>query len=233
MPQSLLRNHVLKTLSSEDFALLQPSIDHVELAIKAQLEIQYQPIEHIYFPEAGIASVVATMTGGRQSEVGIIGHDGMTGLAAVLGQDKSSNEIYIQVAGNGWCLRVDDLRVALSKSPTLRASLLRYAHAFLVQSSRTALVNGHSKIEERLARWLLMVHDRIEGNKIYLTHEFLATMLGTRRPGVTTALQMLEYRGLVQARRGEITIVDRPGMIELTHGAYGEEEQRHFGIASG
>lgn len=127
----------------------------------------------------------------------------------------------------------DDLRVALSKSPTLRTSLLRYAHAFLVQSSRTALVNGHSKIEERLARWLLMVHDRIEGNKIYLTHEFLATMLGTRRPGVTTALQMLEYRGLVQARRGEITIVDRPGMIELTHGAYGEEEQRHFGIASG
>ncbi|MGX9120806.1 helix-turn-helix domain-containing protein [Mesorhizobium sp. BHbsci] len=78
-----------------------------------------------------------------------------------------------------------------------------------------------------------MVHDRIEGNKIYLAHEFLATMLGTRRPGVTTALQMLEYRGLVQARRGEITIVDRPGMIELTHGAYGEEEQRHFGIASG
>ncbi|MER9307610.1 Crp/Fnr family transcriptional regulator [Mesorhizobium sp. M0496] len=232
MPQSLLRNHVLKTLSSEDFALLQPSMHHVELDIKARLEDPYQPIERVYFPEMGIASVVATMTGGRQSEVGIVGHDGMTGVAVILGQDRSPNETYIQVAGNGWILSVEALRSAIAASQSLRESLLRYAHAFLVQSSRTALVNGHSKIEERLARWLLMVQDRAEGNKIYLTHEFLATMLGARRPGVTIALQMLEYRGLVHAKRGEIMIVDRAGMIQLTHGAYGEEEQSHFGLAS-
>ncbi|WP_254027353.1 Crp/Fnr family transcriptional regulator [Mesorhizobium ventifaucium] len=229
---SLPRNHVLKTLSPEDFALLLPSMHHVQLDLKAQLEVPYQPIEHVYFPEAGIASVVAAMTGGRQSEVGIIGYDGMTGVAVILGQDSSPNETYIQVAGNGWCLPVENLRSEVAKSQSLRESLLRYAHAFLVQSSRTALVNGHSKIEERLARWLLMVHDRTEGNKIQLTHEFLATMLGARRPGVTTALQMLEYRGLVHARRGEITIVDRAGMKKLTHGAYGDEEQRHFGPAS-
>ncbi|MGO4642445.1 Crp/Fnr family transcriptional regulator [Mesorhizobium sp. 2RAF45] len=232
MPQSLLRNQVLKSLSPEDFALLQPSMSHIELGIKAQLEIAYQPIERVYFPEAGIASVVATMTGGRQSEVGLIGYDGMTGVAVILGQDASSNETYIQVAGNGWILPVGNLRSGIAESLSLRESLLRYAHAFLVQSSRTALVNGHSKIEERLARWLLMVHDRGEGDKIYLTHEFLATMLGARRPGVTVALQMLEYRGLVHANRGEITIVDRTGMIKLTHGAYGEEEQRHFGLVS-
>ncbi|TPK65516.1 Crp/Fnr family transcriptional regulator [Mesorhizobium sp. B2-4-19] len=231
MPQSNFRNDILKTLAPEDFALLQPSMHRVELAIKARLEVSHQPIEHVYFPETGIASVVATMTGGRQSEVGIIGHDGVTGVAVILGQDRSPNETYIQVAGYGWCLPVEDLRLAITQSQTLREPLLRYAHAFLVQSSRTALVNGHSKIEERLARWLLMVHDRTEG-KIYLTHEFLATMLGAQRPGVTTALQMLEYRGLIHARRGEITIVDRPGMIKLTRGAYGEEEQRHFGIAS-
>ncbi|WP_287223781.1 Crp/Fnr family transcriptional regulator [Mesorhizobium sp.] len=226
---SLPRNHVLKALSAEDFALLLPSMHYVQLDLKAQLEVAYQPIEHVYFPEAGIASVVATMTGGRQSEVGIIGYDGMTGVAVILGQDSSPNETYIQVAGSGWCLPVENLRSEVAKSQSLGASLLAYAHAFLVQSSRTALVNGHSKIEERLARWLLMVHDRTEGNKIQLTHEFLATMLGSRRPGVTTALQMLEYRGLVHARRGEITIVDRAGMIKLTHGAYGDEEQRHFG----
>ncbi|MER9632876.1 Crp/Fnr family transcriptional regulator [Mesorhizobium sp. M0228] len=232
MPQSLLRNHVLKTLSPEDFELLQPSMHHVELGIKAQLEVSYQPIERVYFPEMGIASVVATMTGGRQSEVGIVGHDGMTGVAVILGQDSSPNETYIQVAGNGWILPVEALHSAIAASQSLHESLLRYAHAFLVQSSRTALVNGHSKIEERLARWLLMVQDRVEGSKIYLTHEFLATMLGARRPGVTIALQMLEYRGLVHAKRGEITIVDRAGMIQLTHGAYGEEEQSHFGLAS-
>ncbi|UCI10751.1 Crp/Fnr family transcriptional regulator [Mesorhizobium sp. B1-1-8] len=231
MPRSIFRNYVLKTLAPRDFSLLQPSMHRVELAIKARLEEPYRPIQHVYFPETGIASVVATMTGGRQSEVGIIGYDGMTGAAVILGQDRSPNETYIQVAGNGWCLSAEDLRTAIAESQTLRGSLLRYAHAFLVQSSRTALVNGHSKIEERLARWLLMVHDRTEG-KIYLTHEFLATMLGTRRPGVTSALQMLEYRGLIHAKRGEITIVDRPGMIKLTRGAYGEEEQRHFGSAS-
>lgn len=232
VPQSLLRNHVLRTLSSEDFALLQPSMRHVELGIKAPLEVAYQPIEHVYFPETGIASVVATMTGGRQSEVGIIGCDGMTGVAVVLGQDRSPNATYVQVAGHGWILPAEHLRSAVSQSQTLHETLLRCAHAFLIQSSRTALVNGHSKIEERLARWLLMVQDRIEGNNIYLTHEFLATMLGARRPGVTTALQMLEYRGLIHAKRGEITIVDRSGMIKLTHGAYGEEEQRHFAPAS-
>ncbi|WP_224544564.1 Crp/Fnr family transcriptional regulator [Mesorhizobium sp. CA16] len=231
MPQSVLRNHILKTLAPKDFALLQPSMHRVDLAIKARLEDPNQPIEHVYFPEMGIASVVATLTGARQSEVGIIGHDGMTGVAVVLGQDRSPNETYIQVAGNGWCLPVENLRAAIAESESLHEALLRYAHAFLVQSSRTALVNGHSKIEERLARWLLMVHDRTEG-KIYLTHEFLATMLGARRPGVTTALQMLEYRGLIHAKRGEIAIVDRIGMIKLTRGAYGEEEQRHFGMGS-
>ena len=95
-----------------------------------------------------------------------------------------------------------------------------------------ALVNGHSKIEERLARWLLMVHDRVDGDKLHLTHEFLATMLGARRPGVTIALNMLEYRGLIRAKRSEITIVDRAGLIELTGGAYGPEEERHLQAAS-
>ncbi|MER8628973.1 Crp/Fnr family transcriptional regulator [Mesorhizobium opportunistum] len=232
LPQSLFRNQVLKALSSQDFALLRPSLRHVELDIKDQLEVAHQPIKNVYFPERGIASVVATMTGGRQSEVGIIGYDGMTGIAVILGQESTANETYIQVAGNGWRLPVENLRPAIAESPSLRTSVLDYAHAFLVQSSRTALVNSHSKIEERLARWLLMIHDRAEGDKIYLTHEFLATMLGAHRPGVTTALQMLEYRGLVHAKRGEITIVDRAGLIKLTHGAYGEEEQRYFGLAA-
>ncbi|WP_246696535.1 Crp/Fnr family transcriptional regulator, partial [Mesorhizobium sp. SARCC-RB16n] len=160
MPQSTFRNHVLKTLAPEDFVRLRPSMHHIELAIKARLEIAYQPIEHVYFPETGIASVVAAMTGGRHSEVGMIGYDGMTGVAVVLGQDSSPNETYIQVASDGWRLPAEHLRIAIAGSRTLQPSLLRYAHAFLVQSSRTALVNGHSNIEERLARWLLMVNDR-------------------------------------------------------------------------
>ncbi|WP_245279170.1 Crp/Fnr family transcriptional regulator [Mesorhizobium loti] len=119
MPQSTFRNYVLKSLTAEDFALLRPSMHHVELAIKARLEIAYQPIQYVYFPETGIASVVATLTGGRQSEVGFIGHDGMTGVAVILGQDNSPNETYIQVASDGWCLPVEDLRSAIADSQTL------------------------------------------------------------------------------------------------------------------
>jgi CRP-like cAMP-binding protein len=228
MPQSTTRNELLKTLSPGDFALLSPSFRRVELEIKTSLETARTPIQHVYFPEMGIASVVATMPKNRQIEVGIIGWDGMTGMTVVLGEQSSPNETYIQVASAGSCLPADDLRSAMSKSPTLRSSLLRYANAFLTQASRTALVNGHSKIEERLARWLLMVHDRVDGNKLQLTHEFLATMLGARRPGVTIALSMLEYRGLIRAKRSEITIVDRAGLIELTGGAYGPEEERYL-----
>ncbi|TJV19000.1 MAG: Crp/Fnr family transcriptional regulator, partial [Mesorhizobium sp.] len=115
MPESLFRNRVLKSLSPEDFALLRPSLHRVELDIKAQLEIAHQPIRNGYFPERGIASVVATMTGGRQCEVGIIGYDGMTGIALILGQDSSSNETYIQVAGNGWRLPVEIIRPAVAE----------------------------------------------------------------------------------------------------------------------
>jgi CRP-like cAMP-binding protein len=149
---------------------LRPSLHHVEPGIKDKLEVAHQPIKNVYFPERGIASVVATMTGGRQGEVGIVGYDGMKGIAVILGKESTT-----------WRLPVENLRPAIS--PSLRTSVLDYAHAFLVQSCRTALVNGHSKVEERLARWQLMVHDRAEGDKILPTHEFLATMLAPTARG--------------------------------------------------
>lgn len=229
MPRSNIRNELLRSLSDEDFEVLRPSLRQVELAIRTSLEEAGEPIQDVYFPEWGIASVVATMTRNREIEVGIIGRDGMTGMTVVLGDSVPPNETYIQVASGGSKMPAADLRSAMLESPTLRSSLLRYANSFLAQASRTALVNGHSKIEERLARWLLMVHDRNDGNMLYLTHAFLATMLGAGRPGVTLALNMLEYRGLIRTKRSEITIVDRAGLIKLTGGAYGPEERHYLG----
>lgn len=217
-------NRLLKALSAEDFALLEPALSHVSMKIRTNLEIADNPIELIVFPDNGIVSVVATLAKNRQIEVGIIGRDGMTGIAVVLGDNKSPNETFVQVATTGWQIHASDLRYAISASPTLHIALLRYAHQFLIQTARTALVNGHSKIEERLARWLLMVQDRVGQKTVLLTHEFLATMLGARRPGVTLAIQMLEYRGLIRAKRSEITIIDRTGLIRLTNGGYGMEE---------
>lgn len=229
MPHAI-RNNLLKSLSPADFALLEPYLESLELQVRQSLELAGTPIEHVYFPDRGIASVVATMSKGRQIEVGVIGRDGMTGIAVILGDEDSPNDTFVQVPGSAWRVPVPAIRSAMGASETLRSALLKNAHNFLIQASRTALVNGYSKIEERLARWLLMVHDRVDGDTLELTHEFLATMLGARRPGVTLAIQMLEYRGLIRARRSEITVVDRAGLVRMTGGSYGAEEQRIAGM---
>lgn len=144
----------------------------------------------------------------------------MTGLAVVFGHDRNANETYVQVAGQGQCIRANDLRNAIDKSRTLHGSLLRYAHAFLNQTTRTAVANGLSKIEERLARWLLMAHDRVRSPELPLTHEFLAMMLGVRRPGVTTAIQKLEREGTIARRRSRIIICNRGKLEKMSNGTY-------------
>lgn len=168
MPHAI-RYNLLKSLPSEDFALQEPSLQLVELRIRDNLQLGRTPIEHVYFPGHAIASVVAAMSKGRRIEVGVIGRDGMTGIAVVLGEEVSPNETYTQVAGSAWRVPVSTIRSAMSASETLRASFLQYAHAFLIQASRTAVVNGYSRSEERLARWQLMVHDRVDGDTLERT----------------------------------------------------------------
>ena len=138
----------------------------------------------------------------------------------------------MQHRGSGQRIAASTLREAIEQSASLRHMLLRYGHAFLVQTAHTAMANGRSKIEERLARWLLMAHDRIERDELTLTHEFLAVMLGVRRPGVTVALNLLEKSGLIRTERGIIFITDRQGLEEHSNGAYATQEaefQRLFG----
>ena len=223
-PRARSANRLLAHLSAKDLGLLQPHLVPVDLPVRKPLESRNKPIESIYFVERGIVSVVANGVGNRSIEVGIIGIEGMTGLAVIMGADRSANETYVQVAGHGLEMSAAELRRAIDQSATLHRSLLLYGHAFVTQTAQTALANGRSKIEERLARWLLMAHDRMEGNELPLTHEFLATMLGVRRPGVTVALNLLEHQGLIQAQRGVLTVVDRVGLEEISNGAYGAPE---------
>jgi CRP-like cAMP-binding protein len=218
--QSTIRNQILSRLSTADFALVAPHLDAVELPVPRQLERANKAIEQVYFPDRGFASVVANGHGGRNVEVGMIGREGMTGIPIVLGADRSSNETFMQLAGGGWRLAAADLRRAMEQNTTLLQPLLLYAHAFLAQVTQTALSNGRSKLDERLARWLLMAHDRADGDQLRLTHDFLATMLGVRRPGVTIALNLLERQGLIRAHRGTISMLDRKGLELLSNGAY-------------
>jgi CRP-like cAMP-binding protein len=213
-------NRILSRLSREDFALLEPNLETVDLPVRKQLEIRKSRIDQVYFIEAGFASVVANGASKPSIEVGIIGREGMTGLAIVLGHDRASHATYIQVAGKGLRISAANLRQADARSNTLHRAMLRYAHAFLLQTTTTALANGRSKIEERLARWLLMADDRIDGDELPLTHEFLGLMLGTHRPGVTIALQALEMKGLITTQRGSITILDRRDLEKSSNGTY-------------
>jgi CRP-like cAMP-binding protein len=213
-------NHILSRLSRADFALLEPHLEAVDLPVKKSIEKRKRPIDQVYFIEAGFASVVANGSDKLSIEVGIIGREGMTGLSVVLGNERASHDTYIQVAGKGLRISAAKLREADESSITLHRALLQYVSAFLLQTTATALANGRSKIEERLARWLLMADDRIDGDELPLTHEFLGLMLGTYRPGVTKAVQALEKEGLIDARRGGITILNRKGLEKRSNGTY-------------
>lgn len=212
-------NRILAGLARRDFALIEPHLEPVDLPVRKVLETRRKRIDHVYFVESGFASVVANGSDKPSIEVGIIGREGMTGLAIVLGGDRAQHATYIQVAGKGQRMSAARLREVDEQSPAFHRAMLRYARAFLAQTTTTALANGRSKIEERLARWLLMAHDRL-GGELNLTHEFLGLMLGTHRPGVTLALQALEKAGLIATRRGRVTILDRKTLQKSSNGTY-------------
>jgi CRP-like cAMP-binding protein len=219
------KNQLLAALSRADLALLQPHLERVPLKVRQILEAPNKPIKHSYFIESGLASIVAGNSH-RRLEVGLIGREGMTGLAVVMGNDRSPNENFIQVAGEGTRITVDRLRGAMQKSRSLEAAFLNFAHSFMNQTSNTAFSNGTATIEERLARWLLMAHDRLDGDEIPLTHEFLSLMLGVRRAGVTVALHFLERKAVIRLSRGRIVVMDRDGLRASANGTYHAPEAR-------
>jgi len=220
-------NRLLARLSRADMNLLRPHLKAVPLKLRQDLEKPNTRIDHVYFMDDGIASVVAKQEENGQIEVGLIGPEGMTGLVVVMGNHRSPNATYIQVAGNGRRLRASELRRAMTASPSLRGFFLKFVQTFMIQASQTAISNGRGKLDQRLARWLLMAQDRLGQNSLPLTHEFLAVMLGVRRAGVTVALTSLEAERLIRARRGEIVILDRKRLLRRAGGFYGVPETEY------
>jgi CRP-like cAMP-binding protein len=218
-------NRILASLKQEEFALLEPHLEPVDLPLKTDLEIRGKRIDAVYFIESGFASVVADGTSKPGIEVGIIGREGMTGIEIVLGGDRARHATYIQLAGRGQRMNIARLREADAQIPSFHRAMLGYVREFLAQTTATALANGRSKIDERLARWLLMAHDRVGRDELPLTHEFLSLMLGSQRPGVTLALQVLEDAGLIARRRGKIKILDRGGLEKQSNGSYVPSEE--------
>ena len=220
-------NRLLASLSTDDFDLVGPHLESVTLGLRNSLERPNRQIDAVYFPEAGFASVVAVQSKGKQVEVGLIGREGMTGLPIVLGNHRSPHATYIQAPGTGKCIPATELRKATQTSLSLRNSLLKFVQAFGVQTTHTAVSNAQSRLDVRLARWLLMAHDRIGDDTLPLTHEFLSLMLGVRRAGVTETLHVLRERGLISYGRGQIAVKDRKGLERAAGEAYGVPEAEY------
>jgi len=177
--------------------------------------------------DAGIASVVAVQAHETQVEVGLVGCEGMTGSAVVLGGDQSPHSTYIQVAGEAQSIKADELRNAMRASESLRTLLLKYVQVFMVQTAHTAIANARAHIDQRLARWILMAHDRTRDKALPLSHEFLALMLGVRRPGVTEALQSLKRQKLIETARNQIVVLNRTGIEKAAGNSYGVPEKEY------
>ena len=217
-------NQLLKSLSTADIELLAPHLMTIVLRVPRDLEQPNKKIREVYFPDTGVASVVAINPGGAEVEVGVIGCEGMSGLAVILGNEQSPHSTYVQIAGRGMRISASDLRDAMGQSCSLRSLLFRYVQTFMVQTAHTAIANARATLAQRLARWLLMAHDRVASEKLSLTHEFLSLMMGVRRAGVTEALHELAHLNLIKATRGEITVLNRRGIEKMAGSYYGAPE---------
>lgn len=217
-------NGLLKTLSNDDRALLRPLLEKVTLVQEQSLFESYEPISHVYFFESGLSSEVVVAL--KSIEVGCIGHEGCSGVPVLMGVDASPHKAFMQVGGEALRIPSPDLRALMNDSRTLREHLQKYAHVFMIQIAATALADGRYDVEQRLARWLLMCQDRL-GDELPLTHDFLAIMLGVRRPSVTDALHKLEGNLAIKAERGMITVKSRDILLETAGDSYGIPEAEH------
>lgn len=231
--QSAVRNRLLKAMSLEDYTRLQPHLELVDLQSGQTLTKPNARTEHLHFMESGVASITAEGANGR-AEIGMIGREGVVGATPVLlGSDRVPYDHFIQMPGAALRIHAEVVSAAVDESPALRKLRKRYILTEMVQVRQTAFINATQEIEARLARWLLMCHDRVDGDELLLKHEFLSMMLGVRRSGVTIAMQQLEGAGRIRARRGRVTVINRELLEEMADGGYGIPEAEYARLIEG
>ena len=227
------RNQLLNALSADDLESLEPHLEFKEFLRWHAFEEANRSIKYAYFFERGFASMMANGPRGRQVEVGLIGREGVSGMPIIMGDDRSPHSTNAQVDGAGYRISARTLREKMDASPTLNRVLLNFAHVLTIQIAQTALANARARLDERLARWILMGHDRLSGDDLPLTHEFLSIMLGATRPSVTVVMRSLEMRGLIRSRRGHVILVDRAGLGKVAGSSYGVPEAEYRRLMGG
>ena len=216
----LKKNKILVALSDGAYQRLAPHLQPVELPHGQVLYQMGGPVQYAYFPFNALISLVTQMTNGSIVEVGLIGNDGMSGIAALLGKETSPERAIVQIPNGGVRVKFSVVKEEFKRGGELHDLLLAYARRFMSQVSQTAACNASHTTEERLSRWLLMCQDRISSDELKLTQEFISEMLGTRRATVSVAAMVLQSDGYIKYNRGHIRIIDRAGLESFTCECY-------------
>ena len=210
--RAVLTNGILRSLPRNEFKAISPKLEPVQLPLRSILNDAAKPIAFCYFLRSGLASILTVLASGKIVEVGLTGAEGFVGLPLLAGLKTSANRVIMQVAGSAFRISAANMIAALSKSPVLHRKLDQFGQEVAVQSSQIAACNRLHHANQRLARWLLMSQDRLRGNRILLTQEFLAHMLGMRRASVNVALGSLQKARLITFVRGAVFVRDRSGL---------------------
>jgi CRP-like cAMP-binding protein len=206
------QNHLLASLPAEAYERLMPNLELVSMPLGNVLYESGSELRHVYFPTTAIISLLYVMLDGASAEIGVVGNEGIIGVALFMGGETMPNRAVVQSAGHAYRLKGQLLKQEFNRSGELQHLLLRYTQALLTQMSQTAVCNRHHSLDQQLCRWLLLSLDRLPDNELVMTQELIANMLGVRREGVTEAAGKLQDAGLIKYQRGHITVLDRAGL---------------------
>jgi CRP-like cAMP-binding protein len=223
-----VRNKLLLAIPDQEFRKIRSRLQFIELPHHLTLHQPHQSVRFAHFPNAGLISLVVELKDGRTVEAGLLGNEGASGMPAVLGLSRSPLREIVQIEGDAFRVRVNTLRELLPSTPVLQATLNRYAAGLAMQVAQTAACNRLHKIEERLSRWLLIAQDRLDSGIVPITHDFLATMLGTDRPSVTVAAGMLQREGIIEYTRGFVRILNRKKLESFACECYALIKQYNY-----
>lgn len=207
-----LRNHLLAALPESEFTRIKSGLEPVSLSLGAVIYESGDRLTHVYFPTTAIISLLYVMESGATAEIGIAGNNGLVGIALFMGGETTSNRAVVQSAGEAVRMKGDGVKAAFALGGVFQNVLLRYTQSLMTQISQTAVCNRLHSVEQQLCRWLLINHDQMQTDKLVMTHDLIANMLGVRREGVSIAAGHLQDLGLIKYVRGTITILDRAGL---------------------
>ena len=215
-----LQNHLLAALPVEDQNRLFPQLQLVPLPLGKVLYESGDTLRHVYFPTDSIVSLLFVMESGASAEISVVGNEGLVGISLFMGGESTPSRAIVQSGGSAYQLPGQRLKDEFYRHGELQLLLLRYTQALITQMSQTAVCNRHHTVDQQLCRWLLLSLDRLPSNRLTMTQELIANMLGVRREGVTEAAGKLQKQGVIEYRRGHITVLDRPKLERLSCECY-------------